>query len=345
MEEVTIGITGLNAVDNPAPGVGVARSLKEDSGIRYKIVGLSYDAMEPGNYLDALIEKSYIIPYPSSSCEAFIERLLYIKKNCGLDFLLPTLDSELPFFIKYCEELAANGIKTFLPTSEQFKLRGKDHLENVAERIGISSPRMEVVSSYEALEAALENTGLPAMVKGALYGARLARTFAEAAGHFHAIASEWGYPIIIQQVIAGEEMNVVGVGDGEGGSLGFVGIKKLSKTSLGKIWTGVTIHNEKMLAAADRFLKEFEWKSAFELECMMSAGEVFLIEINPRFPSWSYFATGVGINLPANMVRKALGLALLENNSYEAGKLYIRYTYELISDMAPYQKMIMLGEK
>jgi len=30
MEKLKIGVSGINAVDNPGPGIGVAKSLKED---------------------------------------------------------------------------------------------------------------------------------------------------------------------------------------------------------------------------------------------------------------------------------------------------------------------------
>jgi len=71
---------------------------------------------------------------------------------------------------------------------------------------------------------------------------------------------------------------------------------------------------------------------------------VNLIEINPRFPAWTYFATGVGVNLPANCLRKAMGLPMAPTQDYEAGKLYIRYTYELVTDMKAFSNMMTRGE-
>ena len=41
-----IAVSGLNNTDNPAPGIPVAKSLQG----KHKIIGLSYDANEPGNY-------------------------------------------------------------------------------------------------------------------------------------------------------------------------------------------------------------------------------------------------------------------------------------------------------
>jgi len=116
MKELIVGVTGINAVDNPGPGVGVARSLKEDSELKVKIVGLAYDAMDPGIYMDWLIDRAYLLPYPSSGREAFLERIYYIKNSFGLDFIIPNLDAELPLFINSRDELAQNGIKMLIPT-------------------------------------------------------------------------------------------------------------------------------------------------------------------------------------------------------------------------------------
>jgi carbamoyl-phosphate synthase large subunit len=344
MKEFVVGVSGINAVDNPGPGVGVARALKDDKELNVSVVGLAYDAMEPGIYLDWLIDKTFMLPYPSSGKRAFIERLGYIKDSYGLDFIIPNLDAELPLYAQYSAEIEALGIKLFVPNPEQFRLRGKDRLPEVAEKINIKVPQTEVVNSIQELSQAIEKIGLPIMVKGALYKAYRAYMVQEAIGYFNQIASEWGYPIILQEVVSGEEMNVVGVGDGEGGLIGQVGIKKMWITSLGKIWTGVTIKNEQMLAAAENFVREYRWKGPFELECIVDGDTVYLIEINPRFPAWSYFSTGVGINLPANTVRKAFNLPLTVARDYEAGKLFIRYTYEIITDMQPFQNIVTKGE-
>lgn len=342
--QLTIALSGINAVDNPGPGVGVARSLKEDPDIQARIIGLAYDAMEPGIYMDWVVDKSYIMPYPSGDGDAYFDRLAFIRDQHGIDFLIPNFDAELPLYIKRASKLAEAGFKTFLPTMEQFKLRGKDKLIEVAERIDIGLPKTRVVSSLDQFAAAIEEIKLPVMVKGSFYKAYRAYTFSEAIGHYHALVAEWGYPIIVQEIVAGEELNVIGVGDGAGGSLGLVGIKKMSVTALGKIWTGVTIKHAAMLEATQRFIREYRWRGPFELECIVRDKDVFLIEINPRFPAWVYFATGVGVNLPARMVRHCLGLPVPPTPDYEAGKLFVRYTYELVTDMCTFQKAITRGE-
>lgn len=345
MQSIAVAVSGINAVDNPGPGVGVARALKEDPELDVSIVGLAYDAMEPGVYMDWLIDRAYLVPYPSTDADSYLDRLVQIKEETGFSFLLPTLDTELPLLLRNGDRLERHGIKTFLPTREQYRLRAKDRLEELAGAIGLMLPQTEVVGSAGELAAAVERIGLPVMVKGIFYKAKKAFTLQEALAAHSAIVAEWGYPVVVQEVVKGEELNVVGVGDGEGGTLGRVAVKKMWITELGKIWTGITISNRPMLEATDRFTEVFRWRGPFELECMVDGDRVYLIEINPRFPAWSYLAAGVGINLPSRLLRKALGLSVPRALDYPAGKLFVRYTYDMVIDREPFERMVTRGQR
>lgn len=343
MEPLIIGVSGINAVDNPGPGVAVARGIKEDTGLSTEIVGLAYDAMEPGIYLDWLIDRTYLMPYPSGGGEAFIDRLLAIKADRGLDLVIPNLDSELPIYIRYAAELARNGIQVMVPTNSQFRLRSKDHLVAEAPAWGCDTPRTVVLNGPGQLDAAIATLGLPVMVKGCLYEAWRADTVAEAHHHANHLAADWGWPVLLQSIVTGEHLNVVGLGDGAGGHDGLVALKKLGITKLGKIWTGVSVRHPGMLDAAERFIRHTKWRGPFELECIVDGDRIFLIEINPRFPAWCYFATGVGVNLAARLVRRLMDLSVAGGNDYPAGKLFIRYTYEVVADMTAFQALVTGG--
>jgi carbamoyl-phosphate synthase large subunit len=344
MSERVIGVSGINAVDNPGPGVGVARSLKEDHDLEARIIGLAYDAMEPGVYLDWVVDRSFLMPYPSGGVEAVVERLLYIRERCGLNAVIPNLDSELPIYIDAAERLAGEGIRTFLPDMGQVRLRGKDRLPTVAEKIGLALPETRAVNTAEGLLEAVKEIGLPVMVKGCFYRAYRCHSVPEALARYQEVIAEWGPPAIVQEALTGEELNTVGVGDGDGGTLGLVGMKKMTVTALGKIWTGVTVHNAAMQAAAAAFVRAFRWRGPFELECLIAGNALYLIEINPRFPAWSYFATGVGLNLPSRLVRRLFDLPLPPVPEYAAGRLFIRYTYERVADLATFQQLVTQGE-
>ena len=93
---LTIGVSGINAVDNPGPGVGVARSLREAADLDVRIVGLAYDAMEPGIYMDQVVDEAYLLPYPSAGHDAYRARLLYDARALDGEPVLPDGDIELP---------------------------------------------------------------------------------------------------------------------------------------------------------------------------------------------------------------------------------------------------------
>ncbi len=346
MNQLAIGITGINSVDNPGPGTGVARSLREAESLATQLIGLAYDATEPGLYMDWLFDRRYIMPYPSSEPEVLLERLQQIQQQFGLDCVIPNFDLELPLYIRCAEELKAIGIRTFLPTKAQFALRNKAKLAEVAAQIGLQTPKTLTVTSLSDLQEATAELNFPVMIKGPYYKAYRVSSLAEARSRFHQLADEAGFPILVQQIVNGIELNLVGVGDGIGGHLGLVAIKKMGVTELGKIWSGLTIHHPGLIQAATTFLQQTHWKGPFELECMADrTGTIYLIEINPRFPAWIYFATGVGINLPARLIQAAFGLPLPPLPEYSAGKLFMRYTYELVTDATPLQTLVTLGER
>ncbi|MFB2934767.1 ATP-grasp domain-containing protein [Aerosakkonemataceae cyanobacterium BLCC-F154] len=345
MKSAIIGVTGINAIDNPGPGTGVARSLREDN-FPMQIAGLAYDALEPGLYMDWLFDRRYIMPYPSAEPEVLIERLSQIKEQFGLDCIIPNFDVELPLYIRCSKTLENLGIRTYLPTKAQFALRNKANLVEAAKNWGVSTPQTITVTSLSELSDAIAEIGLPLMIKGPYYKAYRVSTRNEAIQRFHQLAAEWGYPIILQKIVSGIELNLVGVGNGKGNHLGMVAIKKMSVTDLGKIWSGVTIYHPNLIKAAEAFLRHTQWKGAFELECIAADdGRIYLIEINPRFPAWTYFATGVGINLPSRLVKAALGLNLPPLKTYAAGKLFMRYTYEIVTDATPLQALVTVGER
>lgn len=344
MSKIVVGITGMNAIDNPGPGVGIARSLRDDKELDVEVIGLAYNALEPGIYMDWVVDRSFTLPYPSVGAGEYIARLQQVRELTGLNCVIPCLDAELPLFIRFAKELAAAGIRTCLPTMPQFRLRGKDRLGLLAERSDLRVPRTVVVHEEAELWQAFEEIGYPAFVKGIFYEARRVTTAAEGAAEYRRLIAEWGGPVLIQEQIQGDELNVVGAADGNGELLGLAGARKTVVTALGKMWSGVSIRHPAMLEAAKRFVETHRWRGPFELECIVREKDVYLIEINPRFPAWVYFASALGVNLPSRLIRKLFDLPVETHSDYEAGRLFLRYSYDMLASSALYQAALTTGQ-
>jgi carbamoyl-phosphate synthase large subunit len=335
---MNIAVSGLNNTDNPAPGVGVAKSLVNE----HNIIGLSYDPNEPGVY-QGFYEKVYLMPYPTLGYEELKRRLIKVKQESNIEIIIPNLDAELPLYIKYQEELEELGIKTYLPSIECFEARDKSKLAKLSKTLGIKHPKTIEISSLDELVKATKKLDFPVMVKGNYYKAYRANNLDEAIEHYYNISNEWGFPLLVQEVISGVEINFIGVGDGKELIAG-VGMKKLTTTELGKVWSAISIKNEKLLNVSSEFVKKLGWRGAFEFEAMSDGKDIYLIEINPRLPAWVYFSTMLGVNLPKILVDLMSGKEVKKQLEYKSEKMYVRYVEETVVDFKDFTKLLSTKE-
>lgn len=343
-----IAVTGLNAVDTPGPGVAVVRCIKEHPQWQGRVIGLAYDALEPGILDSELIDAAYLMPYPKAGCNALLEKIRYIHEREGLDVIIPTLDSEILNFIQIQDDLRAMGIRMFLPTEEQFTTRSKINLHKLQDEFRIKTPETHLINDINKMPLLTQK--FPVMVKGIFYEAYMAYSTEEAVHYALKIAAKWGYPVLIQQHIEGEEFNASAVGDGEGGVMGMACMKKMVLTDKGKGWACVSIKNDGLMELTRRVIKSLKWRGALEVEALYSKAEdaFYLIEINPRFPSWIYLAKAAGINLPYMLMLAALNngasLPAEEISGYTTGVVFTNYTVNLITDLTRIQTLFTTGE-
>ena len=343
--KLTIAVTGLNNTDNPGPGIPVIRGLKESTIFDVRIIGLAYENLEPGIYMYDLVDKTYQIPYPTAGTEILLNRIAYIHSVEKIDVLIPNFDSELNTFMRSADKLKAMGISTFLPTIEQYEERHKSVLPEYGEKYGVDVPKSKPIFSEADIYALGNEFSYPIMVKGKFYDAHIAYNPEQVKMHFNKISSKWGLPIIVQEFIKGVEVNVVAIGDGDGNTVGAVPMRKQFITDKGKAWAGITLKDEKLLALTDKIISQTKWRGGMELELMKTNdGKYYLIEINPRLPAWVYLAVGAGQNLPEALVKLALGMETIPFTEYQQGKLFIRYSYDLICDISEFEQLSTYGE-
>ncbi len=342
---LTVAVTGLNATDNPAPGVGVIRSLRAAATFTGKVVGLAYDALDSGLYARELdLAGGWLLPYPSQGVDALRQRLREIHAEERLDVIIPTLDSELNAFIALEPELRTWGIRMFLPTRAQLELRSKVRLAELGERAGLTVPAQRILSDAGDVLRLEAELGWPVVVKGVFYGATVARAPDEAVAAFHATVARWGLPVIAQRFHEGEEYDVVAVGDGRGGMVGAVPMKKLLLSDKGKGWAGVAVSDPALLEAARRFFAATSWRGPCELEILRARdGRYLLIEVNPRFPAWCHLATGAGQNLPWAVARLAAGQPVAAMTGFQAGTLFVRISLDQLASMDDLQALATTG--
>lgn len=345
-KNITVAVTGLNNIDSPGPGIPVIRALKESTQYNVRIIGLSYETLEPGIYMHDLVDKSYQIPMPSAGTTVLLDRLKYINDKEDIDVIVPNFDAELHNFIKLKNVLKTElNIETFLPTLEQFESRHKSVLYEFGEKNEVKVPYAKMIFSAQEIQQLKEEFTYPLVIKGKYYDASIAATPEQAVNYFYKISAKWGLPIIVQEFVSGNEVNVTAIGDGNGKCIGAVPMRKLYITDKGKAWAGISLDDDELIKITNRVIRNSKWRGGCELEFIKTNdNQYYLLEMNPRFPAWVYLSVGCGQNHPEALVKMALGEKTEPFKSFETGKLFIRYSFDQIVNLSEFEKISTLGE-
>lgn len=344
--KLVVAVSGLNNIDSPGPGIPVIRALKESTEFNIRIIGLSYEALEPGLYMHDLVDKSYQVPFPSAGTEALMERLSYIHQVENIQVIIPNFDAELGNFMNLEKRILNEmGIRMFLPTQEQFDERHKANLFEFGKKHGVKVPFSKMMFNTSEIPSLQNEFSYPMVVKGRFYEAYIAYNPEQVASYFNKLVAKWGLPIIIQEYVFGSEVNVTAIGDGNGAAIGAVPMRKLFITDKGKAWAGISLDDEELVEIANKVIASSKWRGGMELEFIKtSENEYYLLEINPRFPAWVYLAKGCGQNHPEALVKMALGMEVQPFPSYEIGKMFVRYSYDMVIDLKEFEQISTLGE-
>jgi len=337
-----LAITGLGRGENPQPGAAVLASLRR-RWPRARVAGLVYDALESGVYAPEGPEASYTIPYPSTGATAYLSRLDAIRAEFPFEVLIPTLDAEIQPLLSLRSELSRRGVLALLPDPDAFEARQKQNLPSLAEKAGVQVPRTYLVNTPDEAGALAAELG-QVMIKGPFYEAERVNQPARASAQAAHILTEWGGPVIVQEVIEGPEFNFLAVGDGQGGMLGSCALRKLVISALGKGYAGITVHDSGLAEAAVALLRVLHWRGPLELEFMRDRdGEFYLIEINPRFPAWADFPAAIGCNLAAAAFEQLLEWPITRLPVVPAGKIFLRHNQDIVCDSADFGKLATEG--
>ncbi len=320
-----VAITGLAAGENPAPGVAVARSLRAVRGFRGRLIGVTFDLRATGawtSHFDAV----HVTPPPARGAAGFLDALREIVRAEAVDVIVPTLDPEALLCAAGRTALARLGARTLLPSDLAIRRCAKMLLPALARRVGFEAPRTMVVTSAATLENAVRELRMPLVLKGSFADSSVVTSAEEAPREFQRLAARWGFPLLAQERISGDELDLAVLYDRSRRRVGAVPMRKLGITGRGKAWAGVTIDAPDFVRLADGLMRALGWVGAAEVEVIRErpSGALHLIEVNPRFPAWIYLTAAAGVNLPWALVRLARGEAVPPLGPPSPGVLFTR---------------------
>ena len=341
----SIGISGLHRGENPQPGAAIIASIRRHYP-NIRIVGLSYDPLESSLYSRGIDHPdiAYLMPYPGTGSEELANRLKDIIKEENIGCIIPCLDLEIAGYIAISEQLQEWGVQCVLPSNDSLHDISKLHLYDFCQSIDVPSPQTKVATDLQALKHLAEENGYPVYIKGRYYEAELVHSTPEMIDTGRRLSRQWGWPLIIQEMIAGEEYDVVGLGDGKGGIIQSCSIRKFQRTETGKGLAGIVVENPELDQMSEKIIQELQWNGPFELEFLKAPREPHaLFEINPRFPAWVDFPSQIGCNLPVRLIEQVYCIEPTPLRTCTAGQMFVRHSIDLVGDISELANMANTG--
>ena len=234
------------------------------------------------------------------------------------------------------------GIHLLISNEEVINLRSKLFISTFAREHNFLVPSTFTLNSYEDFSCLPEEMSYPLIIKGHFCDAYPVSSSEEAVVYISKLKEIWGWPVLIQDYIDGEEYSVAGLSDHCSEIMGVVAMKKFGLTDKGKVWAGVTVAEPELLSLTERFIKEIGWVGPLEIDFMRdkTSLEFYIIDVNPRFPSWIYLAAKAGQNLPLTAVHLALGKEIDKFSRYETGLMFVRSAEDLVFDIETFTKFM-----
>jgi hypothetical protein len=297
-------VTGLNSDANPSPGIGTARSLRA-AFPDARIVGWDYSYASTGLHWPDLDDVCVFEGRFALGMDRIADAVR--TETARGAYLLSGLDVEA----RWLAAEFAEDSHVLSPSTRAFAAIAKNE-RAVPAYLGIQLPPL--LSSDEptqALHAFCRRHGWRIWVKGLFHEALPARSPEELHRAVTALRKRWGddHEVFVQSHVSGTHVSVAFAAY-NGELVGAALLNKLQVTSLGKTWSGaVDSVGPRSTAALGLMVRELAYTGGGEIEMIRDeSGQLWLIDLNPRFPAWIHGATLAGINLPGALVARASGV-------------------------------------
>jgi|GEM_PF-387224 len=303
-----IYVSGLYSGTNPQPGVGIARSLRA-AYPEATLVGVEYSNRCSGIHWPDFDELWLQRPWEELNLEAYGEAVRDVLDAGAL--WISAIDLETMWLADRFPEGHPNLLA---PGPAALRAVAKPAVP-AHEGLPVRVPTYVWTGEHSDwdLHAFCRRHDWRVWLKGPYYEAVRAGSWGAFEGARALMTRAWSTErLFLQTHVTGYEESVM-LSAYRGELLGCVRMRKRDLTEEGKTWAGdVTSVPEEFSAPLRRIVKELNWSGGAEIEMVRdAAGQLWMIEWNPRFPAWVHGATIAGRNLPALLVEGATGVAPL----------------------------------
>ena len=292
-----IYVSGLHSDGTPLPGVGTVRCLREALG-RVEIIGVDYHPSSTGLSSPA-IDRIWL---PGGFSDIDQDSYREAISSAVVDGVwISGLDLETHWL---AEQPMPPGV--LVPPSVALRCTCKPG-DSFGAMLGLRIPEHASLRTPAGdLHDFCGGTDWRIWLKAPHHSAYLVTNWQELLSTAGQIAAAWGcdQEIFAQRHVDGHHVSIAFCAL-RGVLLGAFRMRKQLTCKEGKTWAGrIEPLPDDMLERLTRAVADLGWTGGGEIEMIESPdGVLWLMEVNPRFPSWIYASALAGCNLPALLVR------------------------------------------
>ena len=299
-----IYVSGLYSGGNPQPGLGIARSLRQGYPFA-QLIGVEYTSRVSGIHWEDLDDLLIERPWDELNLDAYAHKVRALLDDGGLWISGSDLEA------MWLASVFPDGHPNLLaPPADALKRIAKPAVEGLSDLPLKIPPFVSTDCGDWDLHAFCREHDWRVWLKGPYYDAARTPSWDSLIAARNALTKVWSTErLFLQAHVSGYEESVM-LAAYQGELLGCVRMRKRDITPEGKTWAGDVSKVDAAFEAQLRaIIKDLDWTGGGELEMVRDAtGELWLLEMNPRFPAWVHGATIAGHNLPALLVQASSGV-------------------------------------
>ncbi len=348
MDKTSLGvaITGFGGGDNPEPGAAVSRTLRLGWKGSLSLTALGYDNWMTAAWSPRLVDRISILPPLARGDEVIFKKLIQLHRENPFAAIIPCLDLEIPIFSRLTKRLRSKGISVLVPTIQSLDFATKISLPHFCHSNTIKTPKTIFVSNPLDVSYIIKDFTYPLIIKGTVNGARIVHNSADAIITALALNKQWGGGVIVQEWIDGEEFCVAMLARRNGRFLGAVPMRKLITDNRGKGVVGAVIDDERLVKESKRILEALNWAGPLELEFIQDhrTGQLYLIEINNRFPNWIMLSHWARCNLVVKLLKETQKSGSTRQSRPRPGSIFVRDVEEVCVANTLFEELTQKGK-
>jgi carbamoyl-phosphate synthase large subunit len=270
------------------PGFAVIQALRAPQGEPCpKILAADMNPMSVGFQV---ADESYVVPRADSA--DFVPKVLEICRAQGVNYLFPIIDEELLVFAENSDLFRGHGVTVVSNSAETVRItKDKYAFFRRCQELGVLTPTTYLSNELDSVAASFPLLVKPANGRGSTNVFQI-RDRSELEFFARYVPNA-----IIQPFVEGTEYTIDVMTDLRGNLICALPKERI-EVKAGMQVKGRTVKDPRLVEYARNICGLFDLTPRANLQCIRRDGEIFLIEINPKFPASLPLTVAAGLNIP-----------------------------------------------